>query len=216
VTRNSEVEARRAEIVVADRRFGIRQAGDTRICQYSVTPVAFEPCMGGGTLSATISAGSGCEWTIRPTASWLTLLSRANGSGSTTLRIAFTDNYDAPRTGVVEVRWPTPTAGQNIHVRQAGCRYGVSQTQLTFAASGGTGTFDVLQQSDPTTCGGATQDRCVWSAVADADWIRVTSAMPRTGDDRVGFQVAANESTASRTGRIRVRDRVVTITQAGR
>lgn len=73
----------------------------------------------------------------------------------------YTANYDAPREGTVNVRWPTPTAGQNLHVSQTGCRYTVTKTAISFAASGGAGSFDVLQQSDPTACGGPKQDACI-------------------------------------------------------
>jgi hypothetical protein len=69
---------------------------------------------------------------------------------------------------------------------------------------------------DPNTCGGATQDRCTWTARADVEWITVTTSMPRTGDDRVAFSFAANEASASRVGRITVKDKVVVISQAGR
>ena len=114
------------------------------------------------------------------------------------------------------VRWSTPTAGQNIRVAQAGCRYAVSRTAISMVAAGGPGTFDVIQQSDPTTCGGATQDRCMWTARSQVSWITITSSMPRSGDDPVAFTVAANDSTAPRAGTIVVRDQVVTITQAGK
>jgi hypothetical protein len=85
------------------------------------------------------------------------------------------------------VRWPTPTAGQNIRVMQAGCVYAVSRDAISVGAAGGTSTFDVLQQSQPTSCGGPLQDRCVWT----------------------------NPTAAARTGRVRVRDKTVTITQTG-
>jgi hypothetical protein len=74
----------------------------------------------------------------------------------------------------------------------------------------------VLQQSEPLTCGGATQDRCVWTAKSDASWITVTTSMPQMGDNPVSFTVAANTDTSARTGTIAVRDKVVRITQAGR
>jgi hypothetical protein len=130
--------------------------------------------------------------------------------------ITFSDNYDAPREGIVMVRWPTPTAGQNIHVAQAGCRYAVSRNAFGFAATGGAGTFDVFQQSEPNTCGGPTQDRCVWTARSDVPWITITSSMPRSGDNPVAFVVAGNDSSAARVGSITVRDKVVLVTQAGR
>ena len=114
------------------------------------------------------------------------------------------------------VRWPTPTAGQNIRVTQAGCRYAVTRDAFSFVAAGGGGTFDVIQQSDPNTCGGATQDRCVWTAVSDAPWVTITSSMPRSGDNPVAFTVTLNDSAAARAGKITVRDKVVVISQAGR
>ena len=114
------------------------------------------------------------------------------------------------------VRWPTPTAGQNVRVSQAGCRYGVSKSAISFTSAGGSSSFEVLQQSDPYTCGGATQDRCVWTATSNASWITITSSMPRAGDNPVFFTVAPNESTGARTGTIVVRDKVIQITQAGR
>jgi len=114
------------------------------------------------------------------------------------------------------VRWPTPTAGQNIRVAQAGCLYAVSRSAFSFTSSGGAGSFDVIQQSDPNTCGGATQDRCVWTAQSDVPWITITGSMPRSGDNPVAFTVATNDGSASRVGTITVRDKVVVITQAGR
>ena len=98
------------------------------------------------------------------------------------------------------VRWPTPTAGQNIRVAQAGCRYGVSRTAIGIVAAGGSSSFDVVQQSDPTECGGATQDRCVWTARSEVPWITITSSMPRSGDNPVAFTVAANADIARAHG----------------
>jgi hypothetical protein len=132
------------------------------------------------------------------------------------ITLAFSENYDAPRDGIAMVRWPTPSAGQNVRVAQAGCLYAVSRNTFNFTSSAASGTFDVIQQSQPNTCGGATQDRCVWSAISDVPWVIITGSMPRSGDNPVAFTVAANDAAASRVGRITVRDKVVVITQAGR
>lgn len=113
------------------------------------------------------------------------------------------------------VRWPTPTAGQNVRVAQAGCAYGVSQSSFSFSSASATGAFDVLQQSDPIVCGGALQNACVWTAASDVPWITITTSMPRMGDERVNFTVAANGTGASRTGTIRVRDRIIQVNQGG-
>ena len=84
-----------------------------------------------------------------------------------------------------------------------------------FSAEGGIDTFNVLQQSDPYTCGGALQDGCIWTAMADVPWIVITSPGPRKGDDQVRFMVSANTTGATRSGTIRVKDKMVVITQPG-
>ena len=216
VARNIETAERSGSITVAGRVFAVRQSGDAGACTYAVTPVAFQPCMPAGTLNATITTQASCSWTAASDSQWLAVASSAAGNGSAVISLRYSDNYDAPRSGIVMMRWPTPTAGQNIHVTQAGCVYAVSRSDISIAAAGGAATFDVIQQSVPNTCGGATQDRCVWTAQSDVPWITITSSMPRSGDNPVSFAVAANDGTAPRVGRITVRDKVVVVTQSGR
>jgi hypothetical protein len=214
VTANPEADGRLGLITVAGKTFTVRQNPNTALCQYSVAPVELNPCMPASSMTTTVTAPAGCTWTVTPNASWLSLPGGSSGSGTGTITITVTDNYDAPRDGIVMVRWPTPTAGQNVRIAQAGCVYAVSQSTFTVAAAGGPGSFNVIQQSVPNTCGGATQDRCIWSAVADVPWITVTGSMPRAGDNPVGFAVAPNTTGAPRVGRITVRDKVVVINQA--
>jgi hypothetical protein len=217
--RNRDLASRTAGITVGGRTFEVTQAADTApapICDYSVSPVEFTPCMSAGfDLVATVTTQQGCTWTAEPDAPWISIVSGRTGSGSGTVAFRVTDNYDAPRQSIVKVRWPTVTAGQNVRVLQAGCLYAVSPGAISIAAGGGPGRFDVLQQSVPNTCGGATQDRCTWTAHASVPWITVTTTMPQTGDNPVSFTVAPNPTTAARGGTITVRDKVVQVTQAG-
>jgi hypothetical protein len=217
VAANNGTESRRGTLTIATRTLTVEQAGEgpppAQDCHYAVDPVRFEPCMPAGQVTAGITTEPGCTWTATASESWLRLTRGTSGSGSGVITIAFTDNYDAPRDGIVMVRWPTPTAGQNVRVEQAGCLYAVSRATIDFSASAGTGTFDVIQQAVPNTCGGPTQDRCVWTARSSVSWITITSGMPRVGDEPVHFDVAANTG-AARTGTITVRDKSVTVTQA--
>lgn len=216
LTGNGDLTARTAVISVADRSFTVRQGGDTpTLCDYTVAPVDLSACMPSSTLTTRVTTQASCEWRATPNVSWLTLVSGSSGSGSGVITIRLSDNYDAPRDGVVMVRWPTPTAGQNVRVAQAGCLYAVSRSAISIAAGGGSASFDVLQQSVPNSCGGATQDRCIWTAVSDVPWITITSSMPRSGDNPVAFTVAANVGAIARVGRITVRDKIVIVTQAG-
>ena len=215
VERNRNTTSRTATIAVGGRTFAVTQSGDAGACDYSVSPVEFEPCMSvPSDLTATVTAEPGCTWTAAAGASWISVVGGQSGVGSGTVRFRVADNWNAPRQSAVMVRWPTPTAGQNLQVRQAGCRYAVSVTSIAVPAAGGTERFDVVQSSDPISCGGPQQNACVWSAVSSVSWITITSAMPRVGDNPVSFTVAANAGGA-RSGTIRVRDRVVTVTQAG-
>ncbi|HET7221469.1 MAG TPA: BACON domain-containing carbohydrate-binding protein [Vicinamibacterales bacterium] len=214
ISRNLEITDRRGTIAVADHTFAVRQSGDIGGCVYTVAPVELSSCMEPATVTFSITTQDSCPWTASPNASWLSV--PASGAGSRTVTIAIGENYDAPRDGIVMVRWPTPTAGQNVRVAQGGCLYAVSRSTFSLTSAATTRTFDVIQQSQPTGCGGATQDRCLWSAVADVPWITITTSMPQRGDNRVGFSVAANDSTAARVGHITVRDQVVEIMQVGR
>jgi hypothetical protein len=215
VAANTIATPRTGTLTIAGRTFTVTESGTnpTAECTYSVTPVSFAPCMPGGSVVATLTTQNACTWTAASDAGWLTV-SKSDGTGTATITIGYTDNYDAPRDGVVKLRWPTATAGQNVQVAQAGCSYGVSKTSISFTAAGGTGAFDVLQQSHPIECGGALQDRCVWTAKSSASWVTVTTSMPRMGDNGVAFNVDGNTG-AARSATITVRDQVVTISQSG-
>jgi hypothetical protein len=217
VERNRDAVARSAAIVVGERRHEVAQAGDTGICEYTVTPVQMSACMSVPyMLTATVTTAPGCAWTASAGSSWIAVAGGQTGSGPGIVSMRLNDNYDAPRHGVVMVRWPTVTAGQNIHIAQAGCRYAVSVTAVTVPGAGGTGRFDVIQQSDPTECGGPLQNGCIWTAQPDVPWITVTTSMPQAGDNPVSFSVAANDTGVARSGVIRVRDKEVRITQPSR
>jgi len=213
VDANPNAGPRSGTISVGGRTFTITQAGTTS-CDYSVAPVDFRECLRGGfERPVTVSTSAGCGWTAASTASWLTISSGQSGSGAGTIVFKFTDNYEAPRQGIIQVRWPTPTAGQNVRVYQEGCTYYTTADTILVSPSGGTYNFDVFASPTNPACGGPLQDACVWSAVSSASWVTVTTSMPRNGDDRVFFQVAANGTGRERTATITVRDRVVTIRQ---
>lgn len=214
-SRNLGAADRAAVVTVADRAFTLSQSGDLGVCAYSVAPVNVNACMPGGSFTAMVTTQADCPWTAAVDASWLAIRTGASGSGSGVITVEYPDNYDAPRAGTVLVRWPTLTQGQNVYLSQAGCRYAVTKTTVALPAGGGTGSFDVVQQTDPTSCGAATQDRCLWTAVASEPWIIVTGSMPRSGDNPVAFSVGPNPSSTPRSGTIIVRDEAVLVTQAG-
>ena len=213
VTENNATSERTGSLTVAGRTVTITQLGETLACEYAVAPVQIDTCMPSTVLTTTITTGAGCTWTALANQSWLDVQTQS-GAGSGTIRIAVDSNYDLPRDGIVMVRWPSPTEGQNVRVAQAGCRYSVSQSLFAAPPSQTSYTFIVMQTSDPISCGGPRQDACFWSALADVPWIQITSSMPKKGDEMVSFTVLANPG-AARAGTIRVRDQVVHVQQAG-
>jgi hypothetical protein len=218
IAQNTSVDPRSGTIRVSDAAVSITQEGDTPApaCEFHVTPVQINACMSVSyELVTSVSTQPSCPWTVTSDTTWVTVSGATSRVGPGDIRFRIGDNYDAPRLGVVKVRWDTPTAGQNVQVSQAGCRYAVSTASMNVPAGGGSFTFDVYQQSDPLECGGPLQNGCVWSAVADASWVTVSSSMPKSGDDRVSFSVAPNGG-APRTARIALRDKVVLVAQDGR
>jgi hypothetical protein len=180
-----------------------------------VAPVEVKACMSAGYITTiTVSTAAACPWTSSTPASWITIASGLSGSGPGTITFSMASNFDAARQANVEVRWPTPTAGQNVRVLQAGCLYNAGPTFFDVPSAGGDYGFEVVSQSTDTSCGGPWQNGCEWSAVANASWVTVLSSMPRYGDDRLSFRVAANGTGAPRTATIVVRDKSVTVRQS--
>jgi hypothetical protein len=202
-------------ITVAGRTFTVRQAGfNTSTCSYTVTPVAFSPCMAAGTLTTRVETAASCPWTVAADATWLTLSGSEVRTGPGDIVTQYTSNYAAPRDAFIRVRWPTATAGQNVRIAQAGCTYATSVSVMSIGAAGGSLTFNVFQQAVPNQCGGPLQDACVWTASVTTPWVTITTPMPRTGDNAVAFTVAPNNTTEARTATIVVQDRTVLIEQA--
>ena len=215
VDANGGAAARTGTITVGTKPVVITQAGTTT-CAYSVAPVEFSACMPGlHDVTVTVTTGSGCGWTASPAASWLTIASGASGSGTGSIVFNVGDNGVAPpRQGNIEVRWPAPTAGQNVVVRQSGCFYNIIPSTLSVPAAGGDYTVTVVGYSDNNACEGPLQDRCTWTPASSASWVTVLDPGQHGGLDYLRLRVAANSGTA-RTATITVRDKTLTITQSG-
>ena len=186
-------------------------------CTYALSPAEFTPCMATpDELVLTVIAPDTCPWSTSSSAAWLAAAGATEGTGSGSIRYRIADNWESPRLGLISLRGALPGQGRDVRVSQAGCRYWISQKQVGIPAAGGTFAFEVLQQSEPLTCGGPLQNACAWSAVEDVSWILIATPMPRMGDHLVSFTVADNSGATARTGTITVRDQVVQVTQAGR
>jgi hypothetical protein len=84
----------------------------------------------------------------------------------------------------------------------AGCPAATSSTSLSFAASGGSGSFNI------TAAGG-----CNWSAINNAPLLITITSGSGTGNGIVNFNVAVNAGTSPRTGTITVGPHTFTVSQ---
>jgi len=214
VDANPDADSREGTVLIGDQTLVVIQAG-TRACDYSVSPVSISGCVGALDRTIDVVTQSACPWTASVNVDWLSIVVGQTGRGSGSIRFRAPDNYvGTARAGLVMVRWPTQTEGQNVQVTQSGCLYATAGN-TAFGSAGGSGRLSVYSTPDPY-CGGPFGDACVWTARSDVAWITITTAMPRNGDDDVLFTVATNESTQARSGTITIASKVVVVTQAGR
>jgi hypothetical protein len=95
------------------------------------------------------------------------------------------------------------TTGDYIYTTQVttGCALSFGTASQSFAAGGGTGSFNL------------TGSGCSWNAISHNDWITVTSGSSGTGNATVGYSVAANETGAIRSGTITAGTHTFTVFQ---
>ena len=86
----------------------------------------------------------------------------------------------------------------------AACTYSIAPATQAFTASAASGSVAVTAASG-----------CTWAAISNASWITITSGISGSGSGTVGYSVAANTNTSSRTGTLTIAGQTFTVTQAG-
>jgi hypothetical protein len=192
---------RTGSITIGGQAFSITQAA-AATCSFAISPASQSVPAAGTTGTVTVTATAGCGWTAISTAAWISITSNAAGTGNGSISYAVTANTGASaRTGTIAI------AGQTFTVNQAStssCFYSISPTTQSVVAGGGTGTVTV------TTSAG-----CAWTGVSNASWITVTSGASGSGNGSVGYTVAANPTTALRTGTVTIAGQTFTVSQPG-
>jgi hypothetical protein len=205
---------RTAGITVAGQTVAVTQEpapGPVGPCDYSVAPAEMMLHWHQTGAQFTLTTDSHCTWTATAAASWLNLTSPTEGAGSRLMTFAnsiYTD--ESPRRGAIEVRWPTPTEGQNVWVTQEGCRYALAPNVVDIGANGATSQITVIASPASVDC----MSGCPWTAQSLVSWIEIVSSMPKFGDDVLFFRVEPNPTSAARVGQIRIEHLVLTVRQA--
>jgi hypothetical protein len=127
-------------------------------------------------------------------------------------RRRFTFRWTAPSTGVGPVTFYAAGNGANgdgdntgdyIYTTQVttGCALSLDTTSESFAAGGGTGSFNISGTG------------CAWVALSHNDWIAITSGASGTGNASVAYSVSANATGSIRSGTITAGAHTFTVLQ---
>ena len=197
VAANTGTSSRTGTLTIAGRTFTVTQAGIA--CTYSISPTSRAHGSGAETGTVSVTAGTGCSWTAASNTSWMSITSGGSGAGSGTVGYSVAANTGtSSRTGTLTI------AGQTFTVTQAGiaCTYSISPTSRSHGSGAETGNVSVT-----------TGSICIWAASSNASWITITSGYSGNGNGVVGYTVAANPGTSTRTGTLTIASQTFTITQ---
>jgi hypothetical protein len=172
-------------------------------CSYSLDHASQTiSAAGGAGTPIAITATPGCGWTAASSATWITGVTPASGTGNGTVNFLVAANPDGTtRTGILTV------AGQTVTVTQqaATCSYSLDHSSETIGAAGGAGT-PVVVTATPG---------CAWTAGSNATWITGVTPASGTGSGTVKFSVAANNGDL-RTGTLTIAGKTFTVSEAAK
>lgn len=199
---NAATSARTGTLRIGGQVVSVSQDGAMRTCTYSVTPTSQTVGAGGGTLQVAVTtADAACAWTASSSASWITITSGQSGTGPGNVRYAVAANTTtSSRSATLQVAGQTVTLTQDA---AAPCAYTVSPTSQSVVFGGGT--FQVAVD---------TTSACAWTASSNAPWVTITTGQSGTGPGTVGYVVAQNTATTSRSASLQVGGQTASITQA--
>src|SRR5262249_13758682 len=141
--------------------------------------------------------GGGGGWKAWSEAAGLTITSPTSGTSSAAIAFTTTPNPDvSARAGSITATFPGGST--KVTITQTGvttCTYTFSPASQNVTSAGGSFSFTPMRN---------TPNGCSWAASTDTPWITLTG--PTSGLSRVPvpYNVAANGTGSSRTGRITV------------
>ncbi len=191
---NPTVTTRSATVTIAGRQFTVSQTGMPAEIAY--TPEIFTT--DGGSMMIDVIAGGNAQWSATSGASWLTVALGESGEGDGFVFLIADpyNNTSQSRTGSVTV------AGKTIYFTQRGYSLSISPQVAQIGSNSGAGEFGV-----------AAPLSAVWEAVVTQPWITVLGSTTGIGNGTLRYTVAANETGATRSGKIIVSGQEYSITQ---
>ena len=192
---------RTGTLTIAGLTFTVLQG--SAACIFSLDPPMAQPPFTAGQGQTQLRTNwPACPWNVTSDQPWLTVGSAPGGLGDSVIAYAVTDNPSArPRVGSLRVGTrPFPVTQDGAPVTLT-----INPTSANFPASGGPAVVALT----------ASPADAPWSARSTVPWITVTPPASGTGSANIAYSVAANSSTAARTGSITIAGRPFTVTQDG-
>lgn len=191
---NPTVYQRTGTVTMAAQTFTVTQAG----LNASITHGDLIFGTDGGAGWIDVAAEGNGLWQSVSNVSWLTVAIGGSGMGSGSVFIV-ADPYTQTsfaRVGSVNI------AGKTVYITQRGYTLSISPQVAQVGSNSGAGQFGV-----------AAPIGAVWEAIVADPWITLIGGVSGVGNGTVRYEVAANETGATRTGRIIVSGTQYTITQ---
>jgi hypothetical protein len=196
--------ARSSNAQIAGQNFLITQDTPKTGCSVtaSASPSNFPASGGPGTIN--VQAAGDCQWAIQ-TPSWITLTGTSPGLGNGAVGFTVDANTGPQRNGTVFVGNQMVIISQDAGIGPPPpCSITLAPASNTTVPSAGTtANFTVTTGSN-----------CPWTATSSGSWISITSGASSIGNGTVGYSVASNPTTQTRSGSIAVGMGTFAITQA--
>ena len=177
--------------------------GGQAACTYALTAAGRTVGAGGGTFTDNFTTQAGCAApSVASNAAFITSpAATVDGAGAGTLTYTVAANTGAQRAGTITVGTQTFTVTQGAGT--PACDVTIYPPVQPFTQGGGTGRFTVFPAGS-----------CSWTATTTTPWITINSPTAATaGTGRVRYSVAANPTSATRTGSIVVGTKTYVVTQ---
>ncbi len=199
VAANNDSSSRSGVVNIGGTVFTILQMGTA--CTYRLSPTNRIHGTGANSNTISVTAGSGCSWSVLNTNDWITVLSNAVGTGNQVIGYSITKNTGATlRSGVINV------AGEILSITQWGtnCGFALTPNNRSHSAAPATGSVTVNGSSSA----------CAWSIANTNGWITITSPGSGSGNGTVSYSIVTNTGP-TRTGVFTVGGVPFVINQAG-
>jgi uncharacterized repeat protein (TIGR01451 family) len=204
VLANLNSASRSTTLTIAGQSYTVTQAGQG--CLLGLTPLSVSLGVAGGAGSLSVGlSGSDCVWTASSSASFVTITAGSSGTGSGSVNYSVAGNQTSSVSRSATITVLTAGTQSTFIITEAGatCTFSLPQASQSFPSGGGIGTASVVAP------GG-----CFWTASSGVPYVTITSGASGSGNGTVGYTVAPNPASTSRTGTLTIANQAYTVTEA--